>query len=278
LFNVVFLTLIHTLLFIVGAVTTVSASPAERLDYAFSNIGAASFAFGIEMLIAGFAAQVISTVFPRLWGGRGALQPSPAEKSIETRFVSGAGAIISTLLVLLLVGAWVTAGSAARRLLEDRLASAAQLSAQAIPQFLESGQSLSTQIASDPRLAQASDGELQTVLGELIRSAAFFNQLAIVDISTNLPLTSYPAEPAFQLTGGETAGLPLLSQGILNQQLATSSLRPRRTRPHLLHRRHPQLYPRPHCPHRSQHQSHASLADAHPQRHERIERLGHPAG
>ena len=220
LFNVVFLTLIHALLFIVGAVTAVSASPAERLDYAFSNVGSSSFAFGIEMLIAGFAAQVISTVFPRLWGGRGALQPSPAEKSIETRFVSGAGAIISTLLILLLVGAWVVAGSAARGLLEDRLASAAQLSAQAIPQFLESGQSLSSQIASDPRLAQVSGGELQTVLAERIQSVAFFNQLAVMDISTNQPVASYPAEQAFQLTDGETAALPLLSQGILNQQLA----------------------------------------------------------
>ncbi len=220
LFNVIVLGLIHAAVFIVAALTSVEASTAERLDYAFSNLGTASLAFGIEMLVAGFAGQILATVFPNLWGGRGVLQPSPAEKSIETRFVSGAGAIISTLLILLLIGAWVTAGSAARNLLEDRLASAAELGAQTVPPFLESGQNFSTQLAADPRLSQTSDSELQTILGAHIQSVAFFNQLAVVDVSTNTLLASYPPEDAFQLTGPEAAGLPLLSQGIVNQQLS----------------------------------------------------------
>ncbi len=218
LFNVFFLTLIHAVLFIVSAFFSSAASTAERLDFAFSNAGLASLTFGIEMLIAGFAAQILITVFPNFWGGSGSLQPSPAERSIEMRFVSGAGAIISILLILLLAGAWIVSGSAARRLLEERLAGAAQVSAQAIPQFLEAGQSLSSQIASDPRLAQVSDADLQLLLSERIQSIPFFNQLAVVEVSTNVVVTSYPPEQTFQWTDQEATGVPLIFQGILNQQ------------------------------------------------------------
>ncbi|MCK7481514.1 MAG: hypothetical protein M0C28_33315 [Candidatus Moduliflexus flocculans] len=110
-------------------------------------------AFGGEMLIAGLVAQVVSAMFPAQWGGLGSLQPSPAERSIETRFVSGTGTIITILLVTLLLGDWFLRGRAARSLLEERLASVAQVSsAQSVPFFLEAGQNLAGQIASDPRL------------------------------------------------------------------------------------------------------------------------------
>ncbi|MFN8385709.1 MAG: ATP-binding protein [Anaerolineales bacterium] len=223
LFSVVMLSLIHALIFIVSAFFTASATAtaAERLDYAFSNTGTAILTFGIEMLIAGFAAQILTTVSPHLWGNAGAssLRPSPAERSIETRFVSGAGTIVSILLVLLLLGSWLVAGSAARKLLQDRLAAAAQMSAQNVPYFLTAGQSLSSQIASDARLAQTPDSDLPALLGEQIRSVPFFTQLAVFDIATNSLIASYPPEQNFQLTAQEQTGLPLAA-GIQNQMYA----------------------------------------------------------
>jgi len=222
LFNALILTLIHTLIFIVSAFFAVSStvSAAERLDYAFSNAGIASLAFGIEMLVAGFVTQILATVFPHHWGRLGSLKPSPAEKSIETRFVSGAGAIISILLILLLIVAWIAAGSAARDLLQDRLASAAQISAQSVPYFLETGQNLSSQIASDPRLIQTADPDLPNFLGERIRSIPFFNQLAVLDVSSNSVIANYPPDQPFQLTPQEQDGLALAAQGIQNQMYA----------------------------------------------------------
>jgi len=222
LFNALVLTLIHALFFIVSAFFTVSAaaSVTERLDYAFSNAGSASLAFAVEILIAGFAAQILLTIYPHLWGGVGALQPSPAERSIETRFVSGAGAIISILLIMLIAGNWIVAGSASRNLLRDRLAGTAQMSAQSVPYFLEAGQNLSSQIATDPRLIQTADANLPAYLGERIQSIPFFNQLALFDVSLNSVVASYPPEQAFQLTPQESEGLPLVSQGIQNQMYA----------------------------------------------------------
>jgi len=222
LFNALCLTLIHALLFMIGAFISVpvTLSAAERLDYAFSNMGMASLAFGIEMLLAGFAAQILATVAPHLWGRIGSLQPSPAERSIETRFVSGAGTIVSILLLLLLIGDWIVAGAAARDLVEDRLAGTAQLSAQGVPYFLETGQSLSSQIASDPRLVQTPDAELTSYLGGRIQSIPFFNQLVIFDLTINSVIAYYPPESTFQLTPEEGMGLPLILQGVPNQLFA----------------------------------------------------------
>ncbi len=221
LFNVVMLSLVHAVIFIISAFFTASRtiSAAERIDYAFSNTGTAVLTFGIEMLIAGFAAQILVTIFPHIWGGAGSLQPSPAERSIETRFVSGAGTIVSILLVLLILGAWIVAGSTARKLLQDRLAGTAQVSARSIPFFLEAGQSLSSQIASDARLIQTPDSDLSTFLGEQIRSVPFFTQLAVFDTAANSLIASYPPDQTFQLTAPEQTGIPLVS-GIQNQMYA----------------------------------------------------------
>ena len=212
------LTLFHALLFVLSAFFTVSttASVTERLDYALSNVGVASVAFAGEMFVAGLAAQVIAAVFPARWGELGMLQPSPTEKSIETRFIFGTGTIVSILLITLLVGDWVIAGTAARTLLRDRLKSSAELAAQNVPFFLETGQNLATQIATDPRL-QDPNADVSAILSERIHSIPYFNQLVVVDLQTRSVIASYPPEPVFQITRPEEDGISLIQQGVPNQ-------------------------------------------------------------
>jgi PAS domain S-box-containing protein len=212
------LTLVHALLFMLSAFFTVSttASVTERLDYALSNLGMASISFGGEMLIAGLVAQVISTVFSAHWGELGMLQPSPSEKSIETRFIFGTGTIISILLLTLLIGDWIVAGTAARNLLRDRLKSSAELASQNVPLFLEMGQNLATQIANDPRL-QDLNVDPAPILGERIQSIPYFNQLVVLETQNRTIIASYPAESIFQITKPEEDGLLLIQQGVPNQ-------------------------------------------------------------
>ncbi|MDQ3005569.1 MAG: ATP-binding protein [Chloroflexota bacterium] len=213
------LTLVHALLFVLSAFFTVSttASVTERLDYALSNFGVVSMAFGGEMLVAGLVAQVIALAFPARWGELGMLQPSPLEKSIETRFIYGTGTIISILLITLLVGDWIVAGTAARNLLRDRLQSSAELAAQNVPFFLETGQNLASQIANDPRLLLGTDADVAAILSERIQSIPYFNQLVVFDIQNRSIIASYPLEPVFQLTRPEEDGLVLVQQGVPNQ-------------------------------------------------------------
>jgi signal transduction histidine kinase/HAMP domain-containing protein len=205
---------LHVLVFTFSAFFSVSsASVTERLDYALSNAGMVALAFGGEMLVAGFVAQVVSAMFPAQWGGLGSLQPSPSERSIETRFVSGTGTIITILLVTLLLGDWFLAGRAARSLLEERLASVAQIGSQSVPFFLEAGQNLAGQIASDQRLNEGS-GDLSVLLGEQMRSVPYFNQLILFDTASNFVLASYPPESSPQLTAQEEAGTLIAAQGV----------------------------------------------------------------
>ena len=222
LFSALLLTVIHAILFVLSAFFTASAvaTVTERLDYALSNVGLASLAFAGEVLAGGLFAQVIAIAFPTRWGGMGALQPSPAEKSIETRFVSGTGTIISILLITLLLGDWIIAGRAARDLLQDRLQGVAQMGAQSVPFFLEAGQNLAAQIAADPQLAQTADAEIPALLGRQLQSVPYFNQLVLFDLQTNSAVASYPPELIFQITSDEETGIILTSQGIPNQMYA----------------------------------------------------------
>ena len=214
------LTVLHAVLYVLGAFFTASATATvtERLDYALSNLGLASLTFAGEMLFAGLVAQVIVVAFPGRWGGFGQLQPSPAEKSIETRFVFGTGTIITLLLITLLIGDWLIAGNAARGLLEDRLSNAAQMGAQNVPVFLEAGQNLAAQIAADPRLVTESD--LAAWLGTQAQAIPYFNQLAVFDLQANAVVASYPPQTPFQVSPEEESGIQLAAQGVPNQMYA----------------------------------------------------------
>ena len=225
LFSALSLTLPHALLFVLGTLFTLSASTTvtERLDYAFSNLGVVSLAFAGEMLVAGLAAQVIAAVFRNRWGSLGMLQPSPSERSIEIRFILGAGTIISILLLTLLIGDWLVAGAAARNLLRDRLKSSAELAAQNVPFFLETGQNLALQVASDPRL-QDTNSDLVKLLNEHSQAVPYFSQLVLYDTQTNTMLAAYPTDPEFQITRPEEEGLVLAREGVPNQVYAIPPL------------------------------------------------------
>lgn len=210
----------HVLLFLLSAFFVIpTASVTERLDYAFSNAGTVALAFSAEMLVAGLAGQVVATTSLAGWGGITTLQPSPAERSIETRFLAGAGTVIVLLLVTLLLGDWFLAGRAARDLLEKRLASVAQVGAQSVPLFLEAGQNLISQTASDPRLNE-NRSDLTAILGEQMRAIPYFNQMLVFDPLTNAILASYPPEMSAQLTAPEETGAALAAQGVPYQMYA----------------------------------------------------------
>jgi len=222
LFSALVLTVVHAVLFVVGAFFTVSAfaTATERLDYAISNAGVAYLTFAGEMFVAGLVAQVIAVAFPANWGGVGTLQPSPAERSIETRFVSGTGTIILLLLVTLLIGDWIIAGRAARGLLRDSLKNVAQVSAQSIPSFFETGQNLAAQIASDPQLMTTADPDMPILLGAKAQVIPYFNQMALYDLQTASVIASYPPDSNIQITPDEETGIALVSQGVPNQMYA----------------------------------------------------------
>lgn len=219
LFGALMLIPFHALFYILSAVFTAWGSTpiTARLDFAISNVGLTTLAFGGEMLLGGLIAQLISVAFPKLWGSQQVLQPSPAEKSLESRFQYAVGAFILLLLLTLLIGNWFVAGKAARELLEDRLSSAGESASQSVPFFLETGQNLTGQFASDPRLLEATGDELKSILSSRIQSVPYFDQFILLDVSNKEILAIYPDTSNSRLYPDEDLGITLAANGVLTQ-------------------------------------------------------------
>ena len=215
----------HVLFYVISSLFTqwgvdASAPATARLDFALSNAGLVTLAFTGEMIVAGLVAQIVSMAFPVAWGGKQVLQPSPSERSLESRFLLGVGTFISLLLLTLLIGDWYVAGLAARDMLRDRLSSASESAAQSVPFFLETGQNLAVQLASDPRMLTSSGDELNSIIGSRIQSVPYFDQIFVLDAqSNNALLAEYPKPSGrnFQLYPDEISGMLLASNGVLTQ-------------------------------------------------------------
>ena len=163
----------------------------SRLDYSLRMLTSASIIMGVELLIAGLCAEAIMLLMPQSWRETTPLQPSPAEKSLQMRFIVSMAPLAIVLVLTLMVGDWIVAGQAAREMIRDRMENAALMAAESVPYFLETGQSLATKLAEDPRLLSDDSLVLNDVLVQDIKAVPFFNQLTVVD-DTDEPLASYP--------------------------------------------------------------------------------------
>jgi PAS domain S-box-containing protein len=185
------LTLAYPLVFIIQAVFSVSGSLAIRLDFALTHAFSAMLATGGSLLVAGLLAEGIAVSLPNLWASRGALQPSPVERHLHTRFLANLAPLGLLLVAILIAGDWIVAGNASRQMLNDLMANNSQTAAQTIPFFLETGQNLIQQMALDPALASRSPAELTTALQQQLRQVPFFTQLFFFDSNGDV-LAGYP--------------------------------------------------------------------------------------
>ncbi len=187
---------------------------AIRLDYALTQTWQVILAHGIELFIAGLVGEVLYVTMPLWWGCRGPLLPSPSESSIQTRFFQGSLPLFMVLILALTLGDWLVAGSAARQMVEERLSSTAQLAAESLPYFFETGQSL-IQTMATPDLLTGTDDEVDAMLAERLRSVRFFNQIMLFDVDGEM-LGSFPVQSSepVALTTDELNGIQLALSGV----------------------------------------------------------------
>jgi signal transduction histidine kinase len=219
LFTAIALLPVFALLFIPSIFFSAShPEVTARLDFAINNLGMTSLALFGELLIAGIIAQILAVSFPEAWGRNLPLKPSPSETRIETRFLIGTGTFIVAILLVLLVGDWVVAGQAAQRMLNDRLENTAQVSAESIPFFLETGQNLSKELSEDSDLLTDDPAELTRLLSEKIGLVPYFTHLLVLDLDGNI-IGEYPQTNAQEraLTQAENSGLFLAINGVPSQ-------------------------------------------------------------
>ncbi len=213
------LALLYAPLYIIDSFLAASGSLEVRLDYAITSLPYPFLAMAGELLIAGLFAQVLAMAFPAQWGRRLPLQHSPAERSLENRFLFGTGTIIMVLLLALLAGDWLVAGAAARNMLRDRMKGAADLASESVPFFLESEQNLVSQAASNPQLLTGAGEALSAILESQYHAMPYFEQFILLDREKQVLGNYPPASPAeLTLFPEENVGIDLAFSGVLSQR------------------------------------------------------------
>lgn len=177
----VLLSLIYVAAIFIETVLTSSGFLASRLDYAIHQIGQVFITYSGCALIGGVFAEIFALAMPLSWGSRGVLLPSPAEKSIEGRFLYSIAPIAFVLILVQMAVAWVVAEQAARQMLRQRLASTAQVTTESLPFFLETGQSIIAQLVHNLASLDSDGVELTETLRQYLRTIPYYNQVYVLD-------------------------------------------------------------------------------------------------
>jgi two-component system phosphate regulon sensor histidine kinase PhoR len=193
-----------------------------RVDYAITHLPAAFVAVSVLLILGSLISEAVSQGWPRLWGRQDPLAPSPAETSLLGRIIYNVGPLAVLLVILLMIGDWIVAERTARNMLGDRLSSTAEVAAESIPYFLESGQNLVLQFASNRELTGESNEAIAQILEQDLRSVPYFRQLVLLGPDTQIR-ASYPATEMGLLnpTMEEREGFKLALKGVEIQSYST---------------------------------------------------------
>lgn len=187
------LILAFPIFFVIENLLIVDGNLASCLDYTFSWIGPAWKAAAIELLVAGLIVEVISQTLLRYWGSSSALQPSPVEKRLQSRFIVSLLPLALGLLIVMFASIWLIAGNAAQRVLKERLASATEMTAQSIPYFLETGQILIQQAASNSLWYDGTPEQVSAQLAQSLRILPYFSEIYLLNVNGE-PLDGVPGQ------------------------------------------------------------------------------------
>lgn len=211
------LAILYSPVYMLAMLFAANGSLAVRLDYAITQTWWIMVARGGEMILASVVGEVLYLTKPLWWGCMGPLLPAPVESSLKTRFYAGTIPLVAVLFITLTVGDWLVAGNAARQLVQDQLASTAQMAAESIPYFLEAGQSLILTLATPDLLKMPSEA-LEAQLSTRLRSVPFFREMVFVNQEGKV-VAAYPQNDiqVVQLSKEEEAGVKLALRGVPSQ-------------------------------------------------------------
>lgn len=210
----VLLALAFAPIFIFTAFLASDGTLAVRLDYALTQSWQTMIARGAALIFASAFAELLYLARLPFWGEQTALEPAPTETSISVRFFIGTGALVVVIMLILMISDWIVAGRAARAMIRDRLSGTAQVVAESLPYFLETGQNLLTSLA-DEDLLQMERSEVPQELAARLRSVPYFQQLFLID-ENGQPVAGYPLERFEQIfpTQEERVGIELALKGV----------------------------------------------------------------
>ena len=215
----------YPFIYIVGAFVWPPGALPENLDFAISNVRSATVAIGGSLLVAGGLTEIVALTFPKLIATTQELRPSPAETSLKSRFLRYVIWWTFSLMILLILVNWFVAGKIAKDILRDQMVNLAETTTDQIPNFLNTGQSLIKQYATDLSGTLDSSQEAEKTLKKAYRSAPFFSKLFVLDADANQLLYLPQGETVKEILSPiERDGLEYALAGIPVQVYAIPSL------------------------------------------------------
>ncbi len=168
-----------------GVFFSSSGETAVRLDLALTQSWPVIVAHFVELLAAGLVGEILFLVDVPRWAPGKISGWLPWDTSLSRRFMAGLLPVFFGTFLVLLIGSWLTAGMAARKLLENRLENLSDVAAETFPVFLQTGQSLLDRYASQDLLAGSND-EIRARLGNIREAYPFFTDLRVVTVDEKL--------------------------------------------------------------------------------------------
>jgi PAS domain S-box-containing protein len=214
IFFAVVLSIVSPIIFSVNTVIFTQGSLAERLDFAYSNIGSLTLSVSIPLLAAVVLAEIFKKIKPKSWGEQLSIFPASTEIGLGTGFVRKIAPFLLCLLLVLIGCVWWTAQNETRNILEHRMASAAGVSVSGVPDFMDTGESLIVKLSTSLGTVLDSTEELQEVLKNEMGIIPFFDQLYVLDVDTN-SVGGYPVDDYYLGTifSDELFGVDLVLDG-----------------------------------------------------------------
>ena len=208
------ITVISTPIYLISTFFSTNGAVAARLDYSFTQSWVLVITNGIQLIFAGLLCELLLVHKYSFWVHFKNLEPSPSESGLKARVLTATLPMALILMITLSVADWAVAGNAARSMVKNQLQTIANTASENIPYIIETGQSLVSDIIASG-IPLEDQVKARSFLQEKLRSAPFFNQLFLFDL-TGAPLTGYPFTSPDQLfmSDEEQAGILLALNGV----------------------------------------------------------------
>lgn len=164
-------------------------------DYVWSRTVAAIPVFVGQAALAGLLAGLVRQGLPATWPVGKGLQPPPYAASLSRKLLFLLMPLFGLGLLVLFWANITIATDVATRLVVDQMGNAADAASRGIPFFIQTGQNLIVNIASQDELLTADTPTRTALLSTSLRAVPFFRQLTLLD-GDLLPLAGYPASPS----------------------------------------------------------------------------------
>ena len=210
------------LLLLLAAFVQVAQSGLSGLDYAVTLAASYFWPMLIEGMVAAVAVQIAYLVCPRKRPAQVADRVPPYSRTLNRRLLCLFVPLITLMTGVVVCAVTATAIRLATSEVVSHMARDANNAAESIPYFIETGQGLLSEFASDERLWRSDKDLLQAQLRKNMRIVVFFDRLLLLD-SAGDQLALYPPRSggALQLTSEEQA---LLRRGVETEAPQISSV------------------------------------------------------